>query len=284
MAIISCANCQSDNDIHLEGSGPDGLRILRCGECGHTWSPVVVTHAPTFTRTPFEMAQGRFANAEMVEPALAARVQRLKTKFLKTGAGAEPDPAVAEYYAGCRELFSVEGLERCSPQDLKSFVSNQTGVSVGNTSVFSRAWKRLGEDVAADRTRASISYLLRGPDAVPLEDRLTQLIEDHAATGMPGFKEALLTKVLCIMQPERFLPILTYATENTGKADLTLTVYGLHLPKVDLTSMQIGRLAVWSNDLLLELAGDGFSGPQHVAEFIWWAKERVEHTTLVSMR
>ena len=119
---------------------------------------------------------------------------------------------------------------------------------------------------------------------MPLEDRLSHLIEDHAGTGMPGFKEALLTKVLCVMEPERFLPILTYATEETGKADLTLAVWGLHLPKVDLTSMQIGRLAVWSNDLLLELAGDGFTGPQHVAEFIWWAKDRVEHTALASVR
>ena len=150
--------------------------------------------------------------------------------------------------------------------------------------MFSRAWKRLGEDVAADRTRASISYLLRGPDAVPLEDRLTHLIEDHAATGMPGFKEALLTKVLCIMEPERFLPILTYGTEETGKHDLALALYGLHLPKVDTTSMQIGRLAVWSNDLLLELAGDGFTGPQQVAEFIWWARDRVEKPALASVR
>jgi len=284
MAIISCANCHSDNDIHLEGMGPDGSRILRCGECGHTWSPVVVNHAPTFTRTPFEMAQGRFANAEMVEPALAARVKKLKTKFLKAGTGAEVDPAVEAYYARCRELFSVEGLESCTPKDLKDFVSSPIGPSIGNTSMFSRAWKRLGEDVAADRTRASISYLLRGPDAVPLEDRLTQLIEDHAGTGMPGVKEAVLTKVLCIMQPERFLPILTYATEETGKADLTRAVYGLHLPKVDLTSMQVGRLAVWSNDLLLELAGEGFTGPQHVAEFIWWAKDRVDHTALASVR
>lgn len=282
MAIISCDNCQSDNDIHLEGMGPDGLRILRCGDCGHTWSPVVVNHSPTFTRTPFEMAQGRFANAEMIDPALKARVGRLKAKFLKTGA--EPDPAVADYYARCRELFSVEGLESCTAQDLKDFVSTPMGANPGNVSVFSRAWKRLGEDVAADRTRASISYLLRGPETVPLEDRLSHLIEDHAGTGMPGFKEALLTKVLCVMEPERFLPILTYATEETGKHDITLAVYGLHLPKVDLTSMQIGRLAVWSNDLLLELAGDGFTGPGHVAEFLWWAKDRVEHTALASVR
>ena len=284
MAIISCSNCQSDNDIHLEGNGPNGERVLRCGDCGHTWSPVVVTHAPTFTRTPFEMAQGRFANSEMVDPAVAARVKRLKTTFLKKGAGAETDPAVDAYYARCRELFSVEGLESCTPQDLKDFVSTPIGASIGNTSMFSRAWKRLGEDVAADRTRASISYLLRGPDAVPLEDRLTHLIEDHAGTGMPGFKEAVLTKVLCIMEPERFLPITTYATEETGKQHLTRAVYGLHLPKVDLTSMQIGRLAVWSNDLLLELAGDEFTGPQHVAAFIWWAKDRVENPALALVR
>jgi predicted Zn finger-like uncharacterized protein len=282
MAIISCDNCQSDNDIHLEGMGPDGSRILRCGDCGHTWSPVAVNHSPTFTRTPFEMAQGRFANAKMVDPSLLTRVNRLKTKFLKTDI--EPDPAVADYYARCRELFSVEGLDRCKAQDLKDFVSNPMGANPGNVSMFSRAWKRLGEDVAADRTRASISYLLRGPETVPLEDRLSHLIEDHAGTGMPGFKEALLTKVLCVMEPERFLPILTYATEHTGKADLTLAVWGLHLPKVDLTSMQIGRLAVWSDDLLLEPAGDGFTGPQHVAEFIWWAKDRVEHTALASVR
>ena len=90
MAIISCANCQSDNDIHLEGNGPNGERVLRCGDCGHTWSPVVVTHAPTFTRTPFEIAQGRFANAEMVEPALAARVARLKTSSSRPAPASRP--------------------------------------------------------------------------------------------------------------------------------------------------------------------------------------------------
>ena len=127
MAIISCDNCQSDNDIHLEGMGPDGSRILRCGDCGHTWSPVAVHNNPTLTRTPFEMAQGRFANAKMVDPSLLTRVNRLKTKFLKTEI--EPDPAVADYYARCRELFSVEGLDSCKAQDLKDFDSNPMGAN-----------------------------------------------------------------------------------------------------------------------------------------------------------
>jgi hypothetical protein len=43
-------------------------------------------------------------------------------------------------------------------------------------------------------------------------------------------------------------------------------------------------LAVWSNDLLLELAGEDFDGPQHVAEFLWWAKDRVKHTAMASVR
>ena len=89
MALISCFKCLSDNDIHLEGTAPDGTRILRCGECGHTWTPKVATTAPALTRSPFEMAKGRFATSAMVEPGLMARVARLKKQYLKTDAPAE---------------------------------------------------------------------------------------------------------------------------------------------------------------------------------------------------
>jgi len=282
MAIISCVSCNSDNDIHLEGMAPDGSRILRCGDCGHTWSPTATSHAPTFTRTPFEMAKGRFATPAMVDSAVTTRVNKLRTTFLKTAEA--PEPAVTEYFARCRELFSADGLAACAPKDLKDFVSNPMGANPGNVSMFSRAWNRLGEDEAAERTRAAVGYLLRGPDAVPLEDRLTHLIDDTAGTGMPGFKEALLTKVLCVMEPERFLPILTYGAEETGKRDLIRAIWGLHLPKVDTTSMTVGRLAVWSNDLLLQLAGESFTDPQQVAAFVWWAKARADRSTLAAVR
>lgn len=283
MAIISCFSCQSDNDIHLEGMAPDGSRILRCGDCGHTWSPTVLTTAPTFTRTPFEMAKGRFANAAMVASERRTRVTRLKTKFLKDTR--EPDAEVAEHWARYQQVFSPAGLEACSPQDLRDFVTSRVGGDAGNTAVFTRAWKRLGDEESAERTRASIEYLLRGPHTIPMEDRLTELVEDSEATGMPGFKEAQLTKVLCVMEPTRFLPILTYATEGTGKRDVTLAVFDLHLPKVaDQSSMMSGRLAVWSNDLLLELVGDGFVDAQHVAAFLWYAQERVGQKTLTAVR
>ena len=34
-----------------------------------------------------------------------------------------------------------------------------------------------------------------------------------------------------------------------------------------------GRLILWSNDMLRELVGDGFTNQQHAAEFLWWAKD-----------
>ncbi|HYN30825.1 MAG TPA: hypothetical protein VES95_13300 [Dermatophilaceae bacterium] len=282
MALISCLSCLSDNDIHLEGRAPDGSRVLRCGECGHTWTPQTPSTAPAFTRSPFEMARGRFATAAMVDPARTARIGSLKAQFLTTNP--EPAPEVVAHWARYRQVFSAEGLRACTPADLKEFATNPTGAHPGNMSVFNRAWKRLGEDDAAARTRGSVEYLLRGPATTPVEDRLTALIEDPDGTGMPGFKESLLTKVLCIMEPDRFLPILTYGGEGTGKRDVTEAVYGLHLPKVDQTAMQIGRLATWSNDLLLELVGEGFAGTQHAASFLWWAKDSVDETALVSAR
>ncbi|MFB7467698.1 hypothetical protein ACFCZ1_30110 [Streptomyces sp. NPDC056224] len=35
-----------------------------------------------------------------------------------------------------------------------------------------------------------------------------------------------------------------------------------------------GRLILWSNDLLLDLAGEGFTNRQHAAAFLWWAKDQ----------
>ena len=282
MAIISCFKCLSDNDIHLEGTAPDGTRILRCGECGHKWTPKVPTTAPTLTRSPFEMAKGRFATSAMVEPGLLARVARLKKQYLKTDAGLSPE--VDEYWSRYQAILSREGLATCAPQDLRDFANDPTGASAGNVFTFNRAWKLLGEEAAAERTRATIEYLVRGPATIPVEDRLTHLIDGHESTGMPGFKEALLTKVLCIAESGRFLPILTYGAEETGKRDITLAVYGLHLPKVDQNSMQIGRLATWSNDLLLELVGDGFTSTQHAAMFLSWVKDRVGQTMLTAVR
>ena len=48
---------------------------------------------------------------------------------------------------------------------------------------------------------------------------------------MTGFKEALLTKVLCVMYPERFLSLLTYTSpRGDGKREIA-RAYGLEPPE-----------------------------------------------------
>lgn len=170
-------------------------------------------------------------------------------------------------------MFSTDGLWECNPQDLKDFANNSIGAHPGNMSVFNNAWNDLGPEAAAERVRNTVEYLLRGPASIRIEDRLTDLITGRKGMGMTGFRESLLTRVLCVVEPERFVPILTYSGEGTGKRDITQAVFGLRIPKQDQVSMQIGRLVFWSNDLLNELLGEGFKSRQHASAFLWWAKD-----------
>ncbi|WP_392542456.1 hypothetical protein [Oryzobacter telluris] len=282
MALISCSACHSDNDIQLDSVAPNGAKVFRCEECGNRWSPVALTTLPAFTRTPLQMARGRFANSSMVSPAILAAVKRLRTKFLKAHPTAE-DTQI-DSWTRYQELLTQDGLAASTAADLRELATTGTGVRAGSMSIFNRTWKQLGDDEAAHRTRTSIEYLLRGPGDVALEDRLTHLITGTEVEGMAGLKEDFFTKMLHISEPERFLPVLTYDDEFTGKRDITRAVFGLHLPKADTTAMQIGRLSVWSNDLLLELLGDDFESTHHQAEFLWWAKDRVGETALTAVR
>ena len=127
----------------------------------------------------------------------------------------EPDPEVAEYRARYQELFSREGLPTAPPEDLYDFANSDTIASPGNMSGLNRAWKTQGPDKAAQKVRESIEYLLYGPESLRLEDRLTQLIDGKKGLGFPSFnKEPLLTKVLCVVEPDRFLPVLKYSARD----------------------------------------------------------------------
>ncbi len=92
---------------------------------------------------------------------------------------------------------------------------------------------------------------------------------------MTGFRESLLTKVLCIVEPERFLPILIYSSEAGGKRQSAESVFGRSLPPAAKTSMTRGRLACWSNDLLVRAPGDGFVDLQHASSFLWRPKDQM---------
>jgi hypothetical protein len=226
---------------------------------------------PSRRRTFTEVKQ-QFPTPASVSPERLSRAEVLKAEFLAT-VQVDPQPDVAPYWAKYQRIFSAEGLANCDPQELKDFANNEIGARPGNMSVFNNAWNELGPERAAERTREVIEYLLRGPESVPLEDRLTTLINVMSHREMVGFKEALLTRVLCIMQPDRFLTLLTYSG-NPGKREIASSVYALELPDKDRVTWTIGRLILWSNDLLISLIGDGFETQQHAAHFLWWAKDR----------
>jgi hypothetical protein len=266
---LECASCQTDGLVKLAENLSNGRKRLRCARCGSEWIRGEALKPQSRLPTLAEI-KARFPQPGDVEPAALARAQELKARFLTDVS--DPDARVAPHWGKYQDAFSTDGLLRVDPQVLKDFANSNIGANPGNMSVFNDAWNEIGPDGAASEVQQMIECLLRGPSTIPLEERLTQLIDGTKSSGIRGFKEALLTKVLCVMRPERYLTILNY-TGTAGKREIARSIRGLELPDPENVPGRIGRLVIGSNDLLLALIGDGFETQQHAAEFLWWAKD-----------
>ncbi|KRC64062.1 hypothetical protein ASE12_04370 [Aeromicrobium sp. Root236] len=279
MALIVCPLCVREDDVVVLRTLPDGRKEAECTDCKFTFpfgSPTpepkpAATRKSTPRRAastvvaprPIAYVVPQFPKATDVDAAALERVEALKQEFLATPY--EPDPLVVRHWAKFTWVFSADGLDKATIYDLKLFADDQTGASTGDPTEFDKAWVLLGELEGARRVRAVTAHLLRGPGE--LEDRFSNLVDQGFAYSMPGWGEALLTKTLAVADPDRFLPIVTYS----DKRAIVESLYGLELADVDLTSWTIGRLGVWSNDLLVELLGDGFADLHHAAAFLRWA-------------
>lgn len=267
---LNCSTCHSDERVVLVERLSGTQRKLKCEQCGYEW----LRGEPERQKVPLptlEDIKKRFPKPGDVDPQKLARANKLKVEFLEREP--EPDPNVAPYWAKYQQVFSADGLTRANPQDLKDFANSNIGANPGNMSVFNEAWNEMGPEAGAHQVRKAVEYLLRGTSPVDIEDRLTGLISDTKSFGMKGFKESLLTKVLCIAYPDRYLTILKY-TGVAGKREIASSLWGLDLPDPETANWTIGRLILWSNDLLLALLGEGFRHQQHAAEFLWWAKDK----------
>jgi hypothetical protein len=213
-------------------------------------------------------ARSAFPTVEQVPGATVAELADHKDRYLRRQP--EPSPAVHEYAARNRAMFSPDGLTQATPEDLWAFITSPTMAAPGNLGTFYRGWKENGPESTAASLRQTIEHLLRGPGEE--EDRLTDMVEG----GTYGVGVVLLTKVLCVMQPDRFIALLPYESSNgKGKQDIGRVVFGLDMPNSDSTGLSIGRLAYWSNDLLRDalqaLPGPSFVDLEHAKEFLWEA-------------
>jgi hypothetical protein len=271
MPLIACPTCNSED---INGTPQADSRLLiHCNDCGHEWLRGEARRDPGRPAVQtFESLHSSFPTPSAVRPDVRERVELLRADFLLTRR--EPDPDVEKFRARYQELFSREGLATAPAEELYEFANSDTVASAGNMSGFNRAWKTQGEERAAQKVRESIEFLLYGPESLRLEDRLTQLV-DGKKLGLPSFnKEPLLTKVLCIVEPERFLPVLRYSAPTDGKKEIAKLVFDLDLPPAEKVAWTIGRLAVWSNDLLRSLVGNDIPDLQHATQFLAWAKTR----------
>jgi hypothetical protein len=269
MALIECPKCGSED---ITGTPQADSRLLiTCANCGHEWLRGEARRDPSRPAVQtIDSLHASFPTAADVRPDVRERVELLKSEFQLNRP--EPDPEVVAFQERYRELFSRDALSTAPAEELLHFATSDTVASAGNMSGLNRAWKTQGADTAAHKVRESIEFLLYGPESLRIEDRLTQLL-DGKKIGLPSFnKEPLLTKVLCVVEPDRFLPVLKYTAPTDGKKEIAKLVFDLDLPPAEKVAWTLGRLITWSNDLLRSLVGNDIPDLQHAAQFLRWAK------------
>lgn len=284
MALIVCPLCVREDDVHLVQTLPDGRKEARCDDCNFafvygspreepkppprkTSTPRARVTTPKASSVPIQVARKQFSAATSISGAAIEHMTTLKDEFLST-VEYVPDPNVESHQKKYQWVFSADGLEKAAIYDLLQFAHDTTGGDQGSTEVFDKAWTLMGEFEGARRVRAVVQHLLRGDG--PVEDRFTSVADGSYAMSMPGFDEPLVTKVLAVAEPYRFLPVLTY----DAKRQIAERVLGVELPAPGTAAWTIGRLAVWSNELILEALGNGFDDLHQVAQFLDWAQRR----------
>ncbi|MBC7631367.1 hypothetical protein [Aeromicrobium sp.] len=285
MALIVCPLCVREDDVFLLRTLPDGRKEAECKDCAFTFTYGTAVEAPTSAAArpkarsssrvaapakpsvlPIIVARKQFPTVDDAPLEAVERALSLKQQFLAT-VPYEPDTTVASHWKKYQWVFSADGLDRAANFDLQQFVHDPTGAEQGSTAALDKAWTLMGELEGARRVRAVTGHLLRGSG--DLEDRFTNLADGTFAQAMPGYGEALLTKTLAVAEPHRFLPILGL----DEKRAIAEAVYGIGVPAAGVGSWTVGRLVVWTNDLLVELGGDGFGDLHHVAQFLRWAQK-----------
>lgn len=258
MPSSKCERCGGEN-IELTSSMPDGRKRFRCSDCRHFW----------WSKGGRRAAGGAhkdFPRTEPLTPEEAdVRFRSLLTRFRGEGLGPSDDErAWRDRY---RALFARDALEGAPAQDLRAFASARQVANPGPMSVLTKSWDEMGDETAVSQMRRTLVHLLHGEGA--LEDRATAVVEGRDGLGFAGFRETLTTKVLCVAEPERFIPILS-AKGKSGKLPYLQHVFGVAAePPKDAS---VGHLIVWSNEQLAERLRGEFPDLLDAAYFLRWTR------------
>jgi Zn ribbon nucleic-acid-binding protein len=271
--MVTCPNCGSDDDLELvERLGGDA-RIIRCTRCGHQWQRGEVPKAADPGKTKDQRLRARFPTIDDVS---SKRLEALRNLIADPGRPAWSEHQV-EFRDRYRVLFSArDRLSRMTVQDFERFFVSDELANVGPARFAAETTlKELGPEEFIDKVRAALEYLLF-EERRPLEQRLTDLVDGHASPALKGVREAILTKVLAAAWPEQIFPALVYDSEDgSGKRQVADALLGLSLPPRDRSDWTIGRLAIWSNDLFVDVAHAlGFQDLHSAADFVWWLWKR----------
>ena len=271
MALIACPNCNSED---INGTPQADSRLLiHCNDCGHEWLRGEARRDPSRPAVQtFDSLHASFPTPPPSAPTSASGSTRSRPSSCWTAAS--PTPTSRSSATATRSSSAARAwpprrrrTSTSSPTPTPSPTPATCPASTGRGRPRARTRR-------AQKVRETIEFLLHGPESLRLEDRLTQLI-DGKKVGFPSFnKEPLLTKVLCVVEPERFLPVLKYSAPTDGKKEIAKLVFDLDLPPAEKVAWTIGRLVVWSNDLLRSLVGNDIPDLQHATQFLGWAKTR----------
>jgi 5-methylcytosine-specific restriction enzyme B len=229
---------------------------------------------------------------------------RLQTEF-PAAALADASPPAADRLKALLELWREdEGYprqhdvdQRASRADLAAVLTAESldAAIEDPTSFGLPTFRRLASNAygGAGNQGQINSYLKDGPDTIPaLASALKHLLYgsepeaerfDDVLTGswhVKGLGEAIATKCMAVVYPDRWLPLFIYKGENGKRAAMRHP----ELPVEPLSeqSKTAGQLAVESNDSLLSLLSPYFGDDSWGAMvFLWWLVKRYRPADIV---
>lgn len=197
-------------------------------------------------------------------------IQELKAKDLPRRPRVDAETEATRKHF--KKVLAADSLPTASPEDLHSLANSQKAGNTGNQQSFNVYWNKVGKERGAAEMRAALQYLLYGEGE--LADRLSGLIQGTSSNAMTGLKEGIAVKALCMVHPDRFLPILYYRG-GAGKKEIAQALFNIELPDPDKSRHPIGRLIVESNDLLVQIVRPEYDDLERAGGFLWDAYHQV---------